>query len=85
MRRENRKKQRNMNIVYISGIVLGLAVIAFVITFIAYGNKLNEQVGWCTVPHNGIQAATGSQVFVFFENGNVKYYDCAYEEYLIKK
>lgn len=43
MRRENRKKQRNMNILYISGIVLGLAVIAFVITFIVYGNKLNEE------------------------------------------
>lgn len=42
MRRENRKKQRDMNILYISGIVLGLAVIAFVITFIVYGNKLNE-------------------------------------------
>lgn len=42
MRRENRKKQRNMNILYISGIVLGLAVIAFVITFMVYGNKLNE-------------------------------------------
>lgn len=43
MRRENRMKtkQRNMNILYISGIVLGIAVIAFVITFIAYGNKLN--------------------------------------------
>lgn len=43
MRRENRKKQRNMNILYISGIILGLAVIAFVITFIVYGNKLNEE------------------------------------------
>lgn len=43
MRRENRKKQRNMNILYISGIVLGLAVIAFVITFIVYGNELNEE------------------------------------------
>jgi len=42
MRRENRKKQRNMNILYISGIVLGLAIITFVITFIVYGNKLNE-------------------------------------------
>jgi len=43
MRRENRKKQRNMNILYISGIVLGLAIIAFVITFIVYGNKLNKE------------------------------------------
>jgi len=43
MRRETRKKQRNMNILYVSGIVLGLAVIAFVITFIVYGNKLNKE------------------------------------------
>jgi len=43
MRRENRKKQRNLNILYISGIILGIAVIAFVITFLLYGNKLNKE------------------------------------------
>jgi len=45
MRRENRMKktQRNMNILYISGIILGIAVIAFVITFLLYGNKLNKE------------------------------------------
>ena len=36
MRRENRKKQRNMNILYISGIVLGLAVIAFSLPYLYF-------------------------------------------------
>jgi len=43
MRRENRRKQKNMNILYISGIIIGIAIIAFVITFIVYGNKLNDE------------------------------------------
>lgn len=37
----------------------------------AYGNHLNDQVGWCTVPHQGLKAATGSQVYVFFQNSDI--------------
>lgn len=31
---------------------------------------LNDEVGWCSVPHAGDEE-TGSQVFVFFEDGNI--------------
>ena len=33
---------------------------------------LNDEVGWCSVPHAG-DAKTGSQVFVFFENGDINF------------
>lgn len=33
---------------------------------------LNDEVGWCSVPHAG-DAKTGSQVFLFFENGDINY------------
>ena len=46
MRREKRNLDKNVNfknIMYISGSILGLAIIAFIITFIVYGNKLNKE------------------------------------------
>lgn len=45
MRREaRRKKEDNFNtLIYISGGILVAAIIAFIITFIMYSNKLNEQ------------------------------------------
>ena len=33
---------------------------------------LNDEVGWCSVPHHGTME-TGSQVFVFFENENINF------------
>lgn len=33
---------------------------------------LNDEVGWCSVPHAG-NMETGSQVFVFFENGDINF------------
>lgn len=49
MRRENRN-MRNLqdgnnfkNILYLAGSILGVAIIAFVITFVLYSNKLNEE------------------------------------------
>lgn len=33
---------------------------------------LNNEVGWCSVPHAG-NITTGAQVFVFFENGDINY------------
>jgi hypothetical protein len=32
---------------------------------------LNSETGWCTVPHASKIAGEGSQVFVFFESGNI--------------
>lgn len=46
MRRETRKHENlenKKNILYIGGSILGIGIIAFVITFIAYGNKMDEQ------------------------------------------
>ena len=49
MRRENRNFGNGKsdatfkNILYVSGSILGIAVIAFVITFVLYGKKLNEE------------------------------------------
>lgn len=46
MRRETRQreeKEKMHNILYIGGSILGIAIIAFVITFITYGNKMEEQ------------------------------------------
>lgn len=47
MRRESRRekvgKENWKNILYLSGSVLGLAIIAFVITFVVYGNKLEKE------------------------------------------
>ena len=45
MRRENRKSNNKMNsntLIYISGGVLAVSIIAFIITFVAYSNKLNS-------------------------------------------
>lgn len=47
MRRENRKQARDngldfKKILYISGSILALAIIAFVVTFLTYGNKLEQ-------------------------------------------
>jgi len=46
MRRENRRQERknSKSIWYLTGSVIGLAVIAFVLTLIIYSNKINEQV-----------------------------------------
>lgn len=46
MRREIRQKEEKekmRNILYIAGSILGIAIIAFVITFVVYGNKMEEQ------------------------------------------
>lgn len=46
MRRETRKHENlenKKNILYIGGSILGIGIIAFVITFIAYGNKMEKQ------------------------------------------
>ena len=48
MRRENRRRQTEegldgKKILYITGSVLALAVIVFVITFLIYGNKINKE------------------------------------------
>lgn len=46
MRRDTRKQERAENgktFLYIGGSILGLGIIAFVITFILYGNKMDEQ------------------------------------------
>lgn len=47
MRRETRKHEKTesnaKNILYIGGSILGIGVIAFVITFVLYGNKMEEQ------------------------------------------
>ncbi len=49
MRREKRQTrtpehaENSKNILYIGGSILGLGIIAFVITFILYGNKMDEQ------------------------------------------
>ena len=49
MRRENRRRQIDegldvKKILYITGSVLALAVIAFVITFLIYGNNANDEL-----------------------------------------
>lgn len=46
MRRDTRKHEnaeKNKSILYIAGSILGIGVIAFVITFVLYGNKMEEQ------------------------------------------
>ncbi len=47
MRRETRKHEKSesnaKNILYIGGSILGIGIIAFVITFVLYGNKMEEQ------------------------------------------
>lgn len=47
MRRETRKHEKSesntKNILYIGGSILGIGIIAFVITFVLYGNKMDEQ------------------------------------------
>lgn len=47
MRRETRKHEKTesntKNILYIGGSILGIGIIAFVITFVLYGNKMDEQ------------------------------------------
>ncbi len=46
MRRETRRhenKENNRNILYLGGSLIGIGVIAFAITFILYGNKMEEQ------------------------------------------
>ena len=47
MRRETRKHEDDQgnakNILYVGGSILGIGIIAFVITFIFYGNKMEEQ------------------------------------------
>ena len=44
MRREKRKnnKMNSNTLIYISGGVLTVAIIAFIITFVAYSNRLNS-------------------------------------------
>lgn len=45
MRRETRKgdTQNNKNLFYIGGSILGIGILAFTITFVLYGNKMNEE------------------------------------------
>lgn len=46
MRRDARKHentQKSKNIFYIGGSILGIGIIAFVLTFILYGNKMEQQ------------------------------------------
>lgn len=47
MRRETRKHEQTesnaKNILYIGGSILGIGIIAFAITFVLYGNKMEEQ------------------------------------------
>lgn len=46
MRREIRKKEENekmRNVLYIGGSLVGIAIIVFAITFVVYGNKMEEQ------------------------------------------
>lgn len=47
MRRETRKHEKTesntKNILYIGGSILGIGIIAFIITFVVYGNKMEEQ------------------------------------------
>lgn len=45
MRRETRRKQEEgtHNILYIGGSILAIGIIAFAVTFIMYGNKMDEQ------------------------------------------
>ena len=45
MRRKTRKKEnseKKKNILYIGGSILGIGIIAFAITFVLYGNKMDE-------------------------------------------
>ena len=39
----------------------------------SHGNHLNSQVGWCTVPHRGNAPDQGSQVYLFFEHGDINF------------
>lgn len=39
----------------------------------SHGNHLNSQVGWCTVPHAGLKPDTGSEVYLFFEHGDINF------------
>lgn len=39
----------------------------------AHGNHLNSQVGWCTVPHAGLKPNMGSEVYLFFEHGDINF------------
>lgn len=46
MRRERRvhgRSENNKSILYIAGSILGMGIIAFVITFVVYGNKMEAQ------------------------------------------
>ena len=38
---------------------------------ILLGQQLNSQTGWCSVPHMGKMARDGSQVWIFFQAGDV--------------
>lgn len=59
MRRENRRRPKTEELdgkkmLYITGTVLALAVIVFVISFIVYGNKLNKSTGLAKQNNNTI-------------------------------
>ena len=46
MRRDSRrreKEEKNYNVLYIGGSILLIGIIAFVVTFVAYGNKMDKQ------------------------------------------
>lgn len=46
MRSERRKQEdlgKRKNVLYIGGSILGIGIIAFVVTFVLYGNKMEEQ------------------------------------------
>ncbi|MBO5479347.1 MAG: hypothetical protein J6A04_06660 [Clostridia bacterium] len=46
MRRDSRrreKKEKNYSLFYIGGSILALGLIAFTITFVVYGNKMDRQ------------------------------------------
>jgi murein DD-endopeptidase MepM/ murein hydrolase activator NlpD len=41
--RRNREEKKSVNVLYIGGIILALGIIAFVITFVVYGNNMDKQ------------------------------------------
>lgn len=67
MRRENRIRRNSgntKNILYIGGSILAIGVIAFVITFILYGNKMEEQsnIGASEIAKLASQSTTNTEM-----------------------
>lgn len=67
MRRENRMRRNTgntKNILYIGGSILAIGVIAFAITFILYGNKMEEQsnIGASEIAKLASQSTTNTEM-----------------------